>query len=375
MEINGFLRLYGDGDEPVFEGPVIVGETINPDIPEPLRGAIESLYQTRSGPPSHRHQSHRTRVNFLLELSQIFSFHEAIRRAGTAAEYRITGPPIEWPEDAGPVPTIRVYSTQGERVLIFEGPLIKDGRINPEIPSEIRTWMGIDGDVFLGNPREYPSFRDYYERYLSLRMPGALGLIFHGYAVAFDPPPRRLKRRRRREDESRKAKPKETVSGPWWEAYGVALPEDEPVAMPSWPELSRIRLGIQKVADLFLQSQFAAYRNQDGEVYIRLLLDLGDRPLRLELYERETLLVEVPVYFRLRSATSIYRYILETLSERYRNFRFRLDAGHILVATAQYDASGILQDLDGFLRDFIHATTRARQDLEHHLRNRGLLRG
>lgn len=63
------------------------------------------------------------------------------------------------------------------RELIFEGELLVDGKVNPEIPEPVRAYIGN------WEPGKDPEADAEMMRYLKLRLPGSMALFFRGYVV------------------------------------------------------------------------------------------------------------------------------------------------------------------------------------------------
>ncbi|WP_457637015.1 hypothetical protein [Oceanithermus sp.] len=197
----------------------------------------------------------------------------------------------------------------------FSGPLLVGEALNPDIPEPVR------GELEhlrreLGAGHEDAAWAGVIER---LAPPGE---VLGGYRVfvrtqepaiprfiGFTGPPEE----------------------PWWHEYGLSLPEDLPVPEPAWPALAQLKRELERASAHFFRQHLAAYQGEEG-VYVRTLLDLGDRPLEILLYEDGYLVIEAPIHTSLPHLLRVHDYVLEELAYRHVNFNLRVDGRSILVA-------------------------------------------
>lgn len=154
-------------------------------------------------------------------------------------------------------------------------------------------------------------------------------------------------------------------SDKWWEEYGLVLPEDQQVDKPGWLELKLLRIELDKAAALYFRRHLAVYQGEDG-IYARAMLDLGDRPLEVLLYESGFLNIEVPLHTELPDTRRARNYVLEELAFRYAQYNLRIDGRAILVMrfAGRYSVDGLAKNLQVFIEDASLAATDLRKHLD-----------
>jgi len=143
---------------------------------------------------------------------------------------------------------------------------------------------------------------------------------------------------------------------------------DHPTALPEWPAVRYLERVLDEVAGLYFDVEWQAFREEGGDIYVRVALDLGDRPMYLSIHDEGlTLKLEVPVWHSLPSHACSF--VLTTLCRRYSSFSFHLDAGSadVLIAHAQFDIDASLEDLPMLLPYIARQVAQSVEEVRAHL--------
>lgn len=153
-------------------------------------------------------------------------------------------------------------------------------------------------------------------------------------------------------------------------------PHPIPIAIPEWPAVRYLERVLDEVTGLYFDVEWQAFCKGGGNAhvntyvnaYVRVVLDLGDRPMYLFIHDEGlTLKLEIPVWHALPKHA--YHFVLSTLSRQHAVFSFHLGAGptDVLVANARFDLDTSLEDLPALLPYIAKQVAQAAQDLREHL--------